>query len=366
MVRMPIRAICVFCMLALAGWTQVASDLVFRQTFQEDTGAWTVLGGRGSLGKTVGAAGMAFTYEIAPKIFSGLVSPVPAGFDKMQRIRLRVKTDHSTAMGVLLSEKKPGGGNYTAWFWSPANTWQWVEFTPADFTITDGPNDPKDPDGKLDLGEVEGIGLFDLGQFFGQAPSNPDFPLVVRQEPGPRTVTLEGFEVLSSPAAASHLAANALRMDTLDRSFIDWVTLGGMDLTLNTGANPLHGPALEAKYEETEGQFQLLLRRVSGTEMAGAKRLVFDVASEQEATLMLSLEMSAPNGGQGPRFTLPVYPPGGREVFHVNLDLANFQGDGKFDPAKWRTLAIVDISAAGGGATGPNTLWIGNLAVLKD
>jgi hypothetical protein len=277
-----------------------------------------------------------------------------------------VKTDHATALGLLLSEKKPGGGNYSAWFWSPANTWQWIEFTPADFTLSDGPNDPKDADGKLDLADVEGIGLFDLGQFFAQMPENPDFHVVVHVEKGQHTITMESFEVLSSPPALPPLPSGGLRLSTLDRNFLDWVTLGGMNLKLNPGPNPLNGAALEASYQQMEGQLQLLVKRVNSAGMDKAKRLVFDIASEHDVTLMVSLEMTRPGGGQGPRFTLPIYPPGGKEVFHVNLALADFQGDGKFDPAQWRSLAIVDITVAGGGVPEANTIWIGNVAALKE
>ncbi len=81
---------------------------------------------------------------------------------------------------------------------------------------------------------------------------------------------------------------------------------------------------------------------------------------------MVALEMSKPGGGQGPRYTMPIYPPGGREVFHVDLKLDSFDGpEGHFDPARWRTIAILDITASGGGAEGPNTLWIGNLQAVN-
>ncbi len=361
---MPWRAICLLFAASAGAFAQAESDLILHQTFQEGTGGWKALGERASVSRAPESHALVFSYELAPKIYSGVVSPTPADFDKMQRIRLHVKTDHATAMGVLLSEKKPGGGNYTAWFWSPADTWQWIELTPADFSVNDGPADAKDADGKLDLADVEAFGIFDLGQFFGQAPENTNFPVTVSLARGQHTAQLDDFQILSSPAVPLS-PANALRMGMLDRNFTDWVTLGGMDLKLSSGSNPLNATALEASYHETQGQFQLLLRRVSGPQMAQAKRLVFDIASEREVTLMISLEMNKPGGGQGPRFTLPIYPPGGKEVFHVNLDLADFKGDGTFDPAQWRSMAIVDVTGAGGAESGPNTLWIGNVAALK-
>lgn len=332
------------------GLAQSSDGVMLRENFQGDTGTWKAMGERASVRPAEAAPGMVFSYDLAPKTHSGIVTAVPADFAGMQRMRLHVKTDHATAMGVLLSEKKPGGGNYTAWFWSPADTWQWIELTPADFTVNDGEGDPQDADGKLDLGDVEGVGLFDLGQFFSQVPA-ANFPMAVHVDAGRHNATMDAFEVYSTPAAAPA------------RGFLDWVTLGQMDLKLNSGPNPLNKPALEAHYQEVDGQYQLLLRRISGAAMAKSKRLVFDIASDRDVTLMLAVEMSKPGGGQGPRYTVPIYPPGGREVFHVNLDLADFHGDGKFDPARWRTFSIVDITTAGGGAPAPNTLWIGNMEV---
>src|SRR5581483_9276616 len=187
-----------------AGLAQHSGDVVYRASFQGDTAGWTTLGQHATVTPSTQGAGVVFTCELGPKIFSGVASPAPAGFAKMQRIRLHVKTDHDTAMTFLLSEKKPGGGNYSTWFWSPANTWQWVEFTPADFTVNDGPNDPKDLDSKLDLNDVEGFALFDLGQFFASG-TNPDLPITVRVDEGKHTATVDGFEVLSSPPAAPKL-----------------------------------------------------------------------------------------------------------------------------------------------------------------
>jgi hypothetical protein len=54
-----------------------------------------------------------------------------------------------------------------------ANAWQQVELTPADFALGDGPNDPADPDDKLELDQVEGIAIFDFAHFLGSVPENP-------------------------------------------------------------------------------------------------------------------------------------------------------------------------------------------------
>jgi hypothetical protein len=45
----------------------------------------------------------------------------------------------------------------------------------------------------------------------------------------------------------------------------------------------------------------------------------------------------------------------------VDLKLEDFQGAGHFDPERWRTIAIVDVS----GGDVKNTLWIGNVEAVR-
>ena len=331
----------VLCFLAPA-------QTLLHQTFESSTADWKPLG-EGSTVHSSGAA-LAFEYTLAPKHLAVLVQPAPPFLAQAGRIRFSVKADHSTAMAALLMEKKPGGGNYMAWFWAPANQWQAVELTPADFTVTDGPQDPVDSDGRLDLDAVEAIGILDLAQFFGTLKATSPIPVRIDAAAGSHTFLLNHFDLLSE----------STRVSPLDRGFVEWVSPGGMDLKLSEQSNPLGKRAIQAAYQHRDGEFDLLLRRQSAapspSESKGT-RLVFDIASEREVTLMLSLEMKKPGGGEGPRFTLPIYPPGGREVFHVDVKLSDFEGPGKFDPNQWRTTAILDITDA----DGANTLWLSDV-----
>jgi hypothetical protein len=309
-----------------------------------------------------GHAALEFSYDLGPKKFAGAVLGAPESFASMRSLRFWARSDHNTAVGVLLSEKKPSGGNYVAWFWAPAGAWQAIELTPADFTVTDGPNDPVDPDGKLDLDQVEGIAVFDLAQYFPQILSSAGSSMQGAAESGHHSLWLDSFEVSSVAPERSAAAAGMVPIDLPGRDFLEWITPGSIDLKVSGTAAPLGPQSLQASYKQTDGQLDLLVRRVSNPQLAQAKRLVFDVASERAATLMLVLEMTKPGGGQGPRFTLPIYPPGGREVFHVDVKLNAFDGQGHFDPAHWRTIAILDLT---GGDDEQNTLWIGNVAVGK-
>jgi hypothetical protein len=285
-------------------------------------------------------------YDLQPNQMSLAVLPAPPELAQMQHLRFRVKTSHDTPLAVMLSEKKPGGGNYTALFWSSAGAWQQIDLTPADFAISDGPHDPVDPDGKLDLDAVEGVAVLDLAQFFLAQAEKPDMPIAIDRPTGARTLEIAGFQVISGEAARH------TTIDAFDRGFLPWITMGGVKLQLAGRENPLGAPAMLAAITSSDGRFGLLLRRVSNLDLAKATRLTFDMASQNETTLAISLEMK-----NGQRFTQTIAPPGKREPFHVSLKLADFEGEGTFDPAQWKSIAIADTLGSA------NTIWIAKVGV---
>ena len=331
-----------------------------------ETAAWAVMGIGGNV--HVNGEELAFTYQLGTSQFSAAVFPVSGGLDGVGRIRFRAKADHDTAIALLLSEKKPGGGDYTAWVWAPADRWQQVELTPADFSLNDGPKDPVDSDGKLDLDQVVGVGLLDVGYFFAMAADNPNFPIAVTRSSGKHTLVVENFGLLRGESAR---AADAITIDSFNRGFLQWVTLGGMSLKLSGADNPLRMAAMEASYEQSEGPYPVVVRRLANLDLAKARRLVFDVASEREATLVVSLELKKPGSSQGPRYNITIFAPEGRKTFHVNVRLSDFEPDPnsreaavvKLQPSRLKSLAITDITVASGGEGGANTIWIGNVGV---
>src|SRR5260370_1242559 len=100
---------------------------------------WIAMGAGGSVSTANGI--VEFKYELGKKQFAAAVLPAGDSVASMKSLRFRAKTDHDTTVGVLLSERKPGGGNYSATFWSPAGVWQQIELTPGDFELSDGPTD---------------------------------------------------------------------------------------------------------------------------------------------------------------------------------------------------------------------------------
>src|SRR5271165_7025929 len=149
--------------------------------------SWVAMGAGGSVNEAANGA-VEFKYTLGKKQFAAAVLPVDDSFASMKSLRFRARTDHDTTLGVLLGERKPGGGNYVALFWSPANVWQQVELTPADFDLSDGPNDPKDADGKLDLDQVEGVAIFDFAHFLEGSPDGEK--IVIAPGTGPHSILI--------------------------------------------------------------------------------------------------------------------------------------------------------------------------------
>ena len=323
----------------------------------------------------IGDGALQFSYSLDGKGISTALLHAGAGSLKaMRRVRFWVKADHDTSLGVLLAEKKPGGGNYTAMIWAPKNVWQRVDLALSDFIVNDSPADPVDADGKLDPDQVEGIGILDLASFFNQLPD--ESPMVVTKKTGLHTLLIDDFEILDGGGPAVRTSKpGTVVVDAFDRGFSNWITFGGMNLSLAGSDNPLGAPALAACTKGVEGKLALLMRRTNPKELAGTKRIAFDIAAEHEGTFTLSIETTKPGapGGQGPRYNLIINSPEGRKVFHVNVSLADFEHDenspedlaGRLEGGRIRTLAIGDITALAGGAAADNKFWIGRVEMLK-
>jgi len=362
--------------VAAAALAQQKQDFILDQNFQDSTEGWSAMGPDSDLqlvragGPNSDAGAVRLSYGLGTGRFAAAGLPVLGKLAQMQRIRFQIKSDHDTAFAMILSEEKPGGGDYMASFWVPADAWQQIELTPEDFSLNTGPNDPVDPDGKLDLDRVQGIGIVDLACIFSAMPDSPNIPIVVSRPKGQHSLLLAGFQILSNegPERLVHV------IDAFDRGFLQWITLGGMTLRLSAKGNPLGIPALEAAYEQTEGRLAILQRRLANFNLAAAKRLSFDIASDRDTVLMLSLEMSQPRANDGPRYNLTIFPPADRKPFHVNLLLSDFERDAnspnleppRLDPSRLKSFTITDVTSVTGGETGANTIWIGNLQVLPE
>lgn len=144
----------------------------------------------------------------------------------------------------------------------------------------------------------------------------------VTRKTGQHTLLIDDFEILGCPAPQPA----GFVVDTFDQGFLQWISMGGIALSLAPVDNPIGAPALAASLKGIGGKLTFMLRRVNSANLAGAKRLAFDIASDRGGTFTISIETRKPGapGGQGPRYNLLIYPPEGSKVFRVNVNLAEF------------------------------------------
>jgi hypothetical protein len=132
---------------------------------------WMAFGQNAAVHKTGNSVSLDYK-AVRGQLGLGILQTPGGRLAGMTHLQFRVKSDVTTMVGVMLSEKKPDGGDYSVIFWSPKDQWQQIDLAPADFSLNDGPKDPKDPDGRLDLDQVQAIAVFDAGQVFNQAPGD--------------------------------------------------------------------------------------------------------------------------------------------------------------------------------------------------
>jgi hypothetical protein len=360
-----------FALLAASACTRRATETV-AQSFEKSDEGWIAYGHdaqveltRDSLLVKSGSRALAIHYKYNPGQYGSAVLPLESGqFERSPGIAFWIRTDMSTPVIVVLSEKQPGGGYYSSWFWCPKDLWQHVALAPSDFILNTGPTDPKDPDGRLDPERVNGIGISDLGQAFQTLPVDPAYPLVVDRGAGAHTIAIDDFILGRQPVAgAGHLIGG------VGRGFLTWITTGGAKLEIDAGANPLGTPALRAIYAQTAGKYVAIAHTLANEDLGAASRFSFRMASANRARFLVYLEEKLPGSVLGPRYSSMFEVGGGSRATDESLALSSFafdstgpaDRDGKLDSKELKSISFVDISAADGTASGTNTVWVGAL-----
>lgn len=363
--------------LGATAWLVLATTLpaagqgpLLKQTFDESEEGWQPIG-NGVVAVThelvdlkEGKGALAFTYPIAGGQLAAMIHPVEAGsLAKAKSLQFYIKADYSAPMAVVLQEK--GEGRYLAGFLAPAGKWQRVELAPSDFTVMSGADDPKDPDGKLEMEKVEAIGVADLAQIFAQLNAAITAKALGTQT-GFHKMVLDELTVSDQPAAPAQTTANGETvLDTFVRPQLSWFGIG-MALAPATGA-PLDGKGLQATYRQAPGSIAAVVRQIPKGTLAGSGRMLLDVVSSKTATLMVQVEET---GGGKYNQNLEVKGTGALE--HLTLSFSTFNAsndskdtNGKLDLDQVQLLIIADLTAFVSQTTADNTLWIGRVRVAK-
>jgi hypothetical protein len=306
-------------------------------------------------------------YTVAPgQSDSAVVLVADGSLAEMRALRFWIKTDEDTAAAVVLSEEKPNGGDYSAWFWSPKQQWQHIELVPGDFALNEGPTDAKDADGRLDVASVQGVGFIDIGQFFGSISADRAFPLFLQNTPGKHYIHVDDFEVVRNQTAP--VVSNS-RIGDPSRGLISWITLGGATLSLGRPGTPLGEAGYEVNYEQTRAKSVAIAHGVSNLDLGGTVVLSFDAASREAATFSVYLEERNPGNDVGPRYTMTLEVAGGSTPSRKTLAISDFahdptspaDPDGRPTPARLKSLSLIDITGTGLGGPRRNTLWLSSI-----
>ncbi len=207
---------------------------------------------------------------------------------------------------------------------------------------------------------------------FSAMPRNPNMPIAIDSHTGKHVFYIDDFEVVDTAPAGAPASATDGVIDDFHLSYVDWLTLGGAELSLDTSGKPIAGRALKVDYQQREGRYIVLTHILGPMDLRNKNKLAFDIASEKEAQLVISFEERNPGKPRGPTYHVDVQVPGGGKADHREVALSAFQPDqnglkdpnGKLDLDQLKTISILDVTGALTPETARNTLWIGNIQAV--
>lgn len=344
-----------------------AGQSVQKYTFDENEGGWTVFGQGGSVKVTteasevkVGKGALKYDYNVAKGDLSFAIVPTVGGaLSKTKSVRLWLRTSVSTPVFLVLAES--GGGRYAAGFSCSKNQWTRVEVPVADFILMEGKDDPKDPNGKLDIDQVENAGFFDFGQYFAQADEALAGLLGIQM--GPRSMLIDDFEATEEAVPSSYgSAAGEVTLDTFATPHLAWFTVGGVVAT-KASAAPLQGAGLKVDYRQAPGKIAAFARQIPGAKLAGMKKLSFAAASAKPTSMVVQLEEHG-----GGKYNAVVSLDGASTPQNILLSLSDFSPsddskdtNDKLDITEVRQIIFIDLAGLTGGVDQDNTVWVNKI-----
>jgi len=358
----------VFSGAACIAAAQGSKPPLVNQTFKNDDGGWVSSGIAAKLAvshdpgiaePTAGA--LKFNYTVAKGDLNVMYLPVPLGsWTAAKSIKFRVRTDSQTMLAIALQEQD--GGRYVAMIQAPKDRWQSVELSTSDFILAQEKDDPKDPDGKLDMDRVAGIAISDMSQFL-VATDNAMLQELFGVTKGSHAMYIDSFTVGVDvlPAGSASIGTD-VQLETFVHPQLAWIGLGGMRMSQSSGL-PLVGPALKADYHIAPGKVALITKQLPTWILTGSKVLSFDIACTQPSHFIVQLEQY-----DGGKYNMMIETPGGSIPQHKKLLLSGFaRGDDSTDKdtklhlALIKSFLIIDASGMIDQAEHDNTIWLNHI-----
>jgi hypothetical protein len=250
------------------------------------------------------------------------------------------------------SGRKYDQGRYVAFFYSPGNKWQEVSLGATDLILSTDTNDPKDPNGKLDMDKVMAVALLDVKQMMAQGDDTPFTELfgLVR---GEHKIWLRDFKLTTETLpGVAFLTPSDGRLDTFGHPQAGWMGIGGVKLGIHSGS-PLTGRGLKATYTQGPMRFAGIVRTFPEGRLTGKKGLQVAFTSEKDSKVVVQLEER--NGG---KYNVLMDIPGGNSVKEFDLPFNEFKAaddskdtNDQLDLDKVHQIVIIDISGPAGMAS---------------
>jgi hypothetical protein len=318
-----------------------------------------------------GKGALSWSYEITPKTVRVLALQRPIDLTGMKSLHLWVKCSKATS--VIIGVGDPSGASYQANAHCPAGAWQEIAVNLDELTV-DEP--AKDPNGKLDLDQVNSITLFDIGGFI--AMFLPDVK-------GSRTMMIDDIGFSSKPVVATTGAAQITRVvpihlvDNFESSVIRWIPIS-LDLSETPKFALFDAPVAVDKDVPPGGGKQSLKFSYprKGKKVHGVMRNLEKVDLSKATTLDLALKCSH----DGAFFVAIEEKDGSRYNMKVDLLLGDWKSfswplsaftladdsqdeNGKLDPDQIKQITIVDATQLLGSNEADQVhLWVDQVLFL--
>jgi hypothetical protein len=346
---------------------------LLESTFEKDAGDWEVYNPGGAVTGKIsitheaphvkeGKGALQFDYTIKKGDLSALALRVPlATIANMKSLHFWVQADHATSLLLVVSER--GGGRYQVPIVVTPNVWQEVAVAPSDLILNEDAGAPPSPNGKLDLGHIESIGLVDTDSFLVQNAGDVN-PFDIAT--GPHTLYLSHFVVSDAPLPTIPGAAGEVQLTSFTRPQIDWLAIGDMSVQKVT-EKPLAGPSMKVTYTQKKRKVFGMIKQIPTGAFANAKQVGFAIASQRPVMLVVQLETQ-----KGLKYKTQIQVGAGSELKEFALPFADFTAaddsadvNAPLDLKQISKIIFLDVTGFSLGDNQENTLWINKFQTSK-
>ncbi len=346
---------------------------LLESTFEKDAGDWEVYSPTGTVtGKMSitheaahikeGKGALQFDYSIKKGDLGALALRVPlATIAKMQSLHFWVQADHATSLLLVVSER--GGARYQVPIAVTPNLWQEVAVAPSDLMLNQDAGSPPAPKGKLDLDQIESIGLVDIDSFLVQNAGDPS-PFDIAA--GPHTLYVSHFVVSDAPLPTPPGAAGEVQLTSFTRPQIDWLAIGDMSVQKVT-EKPLSGPSMKVTYTQKMKKVFGLVKEIPTGAFANAKQIGFTLASQRPVTLVVQVETKS-----GLKYKNQIQVGEGSVLKEFALPFADFTAaddstdvNAPLDLKQIYKIVLLDVTGFSLGGNQDNILWINKFHTSK-